>query len=606
MKHQQCDKCNKCSKYDNARFDYHRKMCNDCCDRYCNHYSTPKKEKCVPYCKTTKIETIQRGPKGEKGDNGCPTQIDSDELVAGYSVDNGGLIHPANAKYIEFNLIGGGGGGGNKLFEQLGLDIDGEAADDQSGHSISMNASGTIVVIGAPKNSGVNGPNSGHLRVYEYDGTNWIQLGQDIDGATGSELGFRVSINAEGTIIAGGAIRYDISGGADAGLVCIYEYNGTNWIQLGNNIEGAFAGDFFGHSVGLNDEGTIIVIGSTDADDNGSRSGNVRVYEYVASNWVQLGINIPGDAVNDQSGYSSSINAAGNIIAIGANANDGNGTSSGQVRIYEYDSSNNWVQLGSDIYGNAGDQVGTSVSLNSSGTIIAIGAAGAGYTFIYHYNGTEWFQMGTTINQEVAGDAAGWSVSINNLGTIVAIGAVFNDGNGTDSGHMRIYKYDGLDWFQLGQDIDGEVAGDFAGWTVSINAAGTIAAVGSFLNDGDASGNEYGHTRVYDIQNGAGLAGQEIKIKRKLPGNFSFTIGNGGGPGAKGMDTTLITPTGPIIAVGGEGNIRNSANGEQGYYDGYGAGGGFVNGSGGSDKAGDGTGLMGGAGASGYVLVTYS
>ena len=55
--------------------------------------------------------------------------------------------------------------------------------------------------------------------------------------------------------------------------------------------------------------------------------------------------------------------------------NDGNGNDAGHVRIYEY-SSGSWTQLGADIDGEAaGDHSGSSVSLSSDGTRVAIGAA---------------------------------------------------------------------------------------------------------------------------------------------------------------------------------------------------------------------------------------
>ena len=41
-------------------------------------------------------------------------------------------------------------------------------------------------------------------------------------------------------------------------------------------------------------------------------------------------------------------------------------------------------------------------------------------------------------------------------GTIVAIGAPYNDGNGSNSGHVRVYEYSGSSWSQLGADINGE------------------------------------------------------------------------------------------------------------------------------------------------------
>ena len=42
----------------------------------------------------------------------------------------------------------------NSSWQQLGTDIDGEAADDYSGYSVSLSADGSTVAIGAPSNDG--------------------------------------------------------------------------------------------------------------------------------------------------------------------------------------------------------------------------------------------------------------------------------------------------------------------------------------------------------------------------------------------------------------------------------------------------------------------
>jgi hypothetical protein len=59
---------------------------------------------------------------------------------------------------------------------QLGSDIDGEAAYDRFGYSVSMNSAGDRVAIGANQNDG-NGSNAGHVRVYAYSNSSWTQLG---------------------------------------------------------------------------------------------------------------------------------------------------------------------------------------------------------------------------------------------------------------------------------------------------------------------------------------------------------------------------------------------------------------------------------------------
>ena len=66
-------------------------------------------------------------------------------------------------------------------WSQLGTDIDGEAAGDNSGYSVSLSSDGTKVAIGATGND-ATGSNSGHVRVYEYSSSSWSQLGADIDG----------------------------------------------------------------------------------------------------------------------------------------------------------------------------------------------------------------------------------------------------------------------------------------------------------------------------------------------------------------------------------------------------------------------------------------
>ena len=82
-----------------------------------------------------------------------------------------------------------------------------EASNDRSGSSVSLSGDGTRVAIGAPYNSNGNGTNSGHVRVYELSGNNWTQLVSDIDGEAASDLsGESVSLSADGTRVAIGAI----------------------------------------------------------------------------------------------------------------------------------------------------------------------------------------------------------------------------------------------------------------------------------------------------------------------------------------------------------------------------------------------------------------
>ena len=64
----------------------------------------------------------------------------------------------------------------SQVWNQLGLDLDGEAANDRSGRSVSMSADGKTVAIGAFVNDG-NGTDAGHTRVYKLISGVWTQLG---------------------------------------------------------------------------------------------------------------------------------------------------------------------------------------------------------------------------------------------------------------------------------------------------------------------------------------------------------------------------------------------------------------------------------------------
>ena len=82
---------------------------------------------------------------------------------------------------------------------QVGADIDGEAVNDYSGHSVSISSDGTRVAIGAERNDGAGSDDAGHVRVYAESGGTWTQVGDDIDGeAVNDHSGYSVSMSSTG------------------------------------------------------------------------------------------------------------------------------------------------------------------------------------------------------------------------------------------------------------------------------------------------------------------------------------------------------------------------------------------------------------------------
>ena len=397
----------------------------------------------------------------------------------------------------------------NTNWEKNGTDIVGDPGTN-SGKSVSLSDTGTIVAIGTTLADG-NGTNSGQVRVYEYDGSTWNKIGQDINGEReGDKSGESVSLSGDGKTVAIGALSNNENGAAGifTGHVRVYEYDESSsiWNQIGQDIDGVTWYSYFGRSVSLSTNGRIIAIGADGIQNlfpNTPLPGQVCVYEYdePSSTWILLDQPIVGADPNDKFGCSASLNGDGTIVAIGAYQHD---SYRGHVRVYKYDGST-WNKIGQDIDGeNENDKFGCSVSLSENGSIVAIGAEyndgngnNSGRVQVYEYNesSSTWTQNGQDIDGEAPDDYSGGAVSLSSDGQRLAIGADGNDENGTNAGHVRVYEYDGSSWNQLGIDIDGDEEYDESGATVSLSGDGTSVAIGA-CNNSIANG-QAGQVRVY-------------------------------------------------------------------------------------------------------------
>ncbi len=379
---------------------------------------------------------------------------------------------------------------------QVGTDIDGEAEGDGSGSSVGISSDGSIVAIGAIFNEG-----KGHVRVYKNVDGSWLQVGADIDGeGEGDAFGSAVSLSANGSVVAIGA-RFNSGNGQKSGRVRVYRKEDESWVQVGADIDGEAAGDRFGSSVSISADGSIVAVGAPYNSGNGSESGHVRIYKNVNNTWIQEGNDIEGEAKDDWSGRSVSLSADGSVVAIGAPYNSGNGENSGHVRVYK-NQDGSWTQVGEDIDGaQEGERLGSSLSISADGSIVAIGAPlnnengeKSGQVRIFHYEQDSWQQMGNSIEGVAADNWLGWKVSLNSAGSVVAAGAPYNAAKGDETGHVRVYQYATGLWNLVGEDIEGEAAGDKFGWAVSLNGDGSVVCVGALANDGN--GSYAGHVRV--------------------------------------------------------------------------------------------------------------
>jgi len=382
-------------------------------------------------------------------------------------------------------------------WRQVGQSIVGEANIDQAGTSVSLSADGTVMAFGANLNDG-NGLASGSVRVYQYSIGTWTKVGQDIDGeAAFDEFGFSINLSSDGSIIAIGA-PYNDGMGNNAGHVRVYQINDGEWTQLGEDIDG-IEGDLSGYSVSLSSDGTVVAVGAPWNNDIGNLAGKVRVYHYN-STWEQLGADINGYIANDLFGTAVSINANGSIVAIGA-IGDG-GDNPGSASVYQI-INGVWTQIGQRVDGeSAGDLFGRAISLNLNGNVMAVGAerntgngSYAGHARVYRFANALWTQIGDDIDGE-ANDWSGHSVSLNSDGTRVAIGSPWSSTRATEAGKVRVYQNKNDSWIQIGNSIDGNI-NDNLGFSVSLSADGLIVATGAPGHDEKVKSVNEGYVNIY-------------------------------------------------------------------------------------------------------------
>ena len=94
-----------------------------------------------------------------------------------------------------------------------------------------------------PYNDG-NGANSGHTRIYDWNGTDWVQRGNDFDGEAEHDLSFvhfalhRRQHCRHRCPLQRRRCWRRLDNVEKKGHTRIYHWNGTDWNQLGSDIDG--------------------------------------------------------------------------------------------------------------------------------------------------------------------------------------------------------------------------------------------------------------------------------------------------------------------------------------------------------------------------------
>jgi hypothetical protein len=355
----------------------------------------------------------------------------------------------------------------------------GDDAGDSLGWAVALSADARTLVVGAP---GVyqDDKKRGYVEVYYRHDV--MELGRTIHGlAVGDLFGYSIDIAADGKILAIGSPG-NWEKNDRPGYVRVYHQEssddlGSSWKRLGQDITGEVIGDEFGRFVSLSDDGKTLAVG---------QEGRVQIYQFEgdSTSWKQLGQDIDGEEL--------SLSGDGKMVAIGAPWNSENGKYSGCVKVYRIDSEMlRWEQQGQTIYGEATfDLIGWFVDISAGGR--------PGYVRVYHLEigddlGFIWKTHGQDITGGTIGDQYGFSGSLSNDGNTVAVGAYYS---GDEKGHVGIYRMDNS---SLAWTRQGEVVRDDAAYSrqtsLSLSEDGNTVVIGSYGNDGN--GTDSGQVRIF-------------------------------------------------------------------------------------------------------------
>ncbi|WP_264408092.1 hypothetical protein [Vibrio owensii] len=305
--------------------------------------------------------------------------------------------------------------------------------------------------------------------------------------------------------------------------------------------------DNYGNAVAVSNDGSTIAVSafkeSGIANDptanSAALSGAVYVYRKTNGIWNEVAyLKAPNADDKDEFGYAIALSGDGNTLAVStineassATGIDGNqfdnlAPASGAVYLY-VNSGSSWQSQAyiKSSNSNLVDSFGFSVSLDSGGTTLLVGAPGesssaqsingdetdntgslSGAAYVFELQNNQWAQtayLKSTNSDKL--DSFGYDVSLSEDGLTAIVGSPGEDSNTTsvngdemdnssdNSGAAYVFVHNGTTWTQdsylKASNSDSE---DQFGHSVDVNSDGTVIAIGAFneASDSEINGNE--------------------------------------------------------------------------------------------------------------------
>ena len=358
------------------------------------------------------------------------------------------------------------------------------------GTSLAISPDGNQAIVGAP------GTTNGAIYAFKYINNQWLYWATQ--AGSSEKLGTSVAITNGGIVASGGPTKT-----MNTGEVLVYTVNNVSgFTAVGSAVTGLGAQqDKVGTSVALDSTGTILAVGAPQVSSAGTLLGSVTgagapllTYTSPGYTFGTLLLVLGGSSPGTMTIGGNTIAAGQKFYFVGAsattatlytiNADGSKGASApvvagtgvgsitftvygiGYAKIYRF-AAGTWTADTTDMmFGTQQSLFGTSVSLNSAGNILAVGAPGtstaSGYVKVFTYSASAW-SLTATITTSSPSDTFGTSVSLNPAGTSLAVGS-------PSGGYVRVYQSSAGVWPAYSGNTYG-----YTDATTSINLGQSVA-----------------------------------------------------------------------------------------------------------------------------------
>ncbi|MCW2351804.1 YDG domain-containing protein [Sphingobium sp. B12D2B] len=448
--------------------------------------------------------------------------------------------------------------------------VPGIDAQDFFGNSVSLNAAGDRLAVGARFDRGAanDRDRAGATHLFSFSGATFenpllegtigagyraqagtpkdIPVEYQVPTLSNDRFGFSVAFNASGDRLAVGAVGDDgINDDVlDAGAVYLFDLSGGNLANAtlaakigagyagGNNRDiGLGSDDRFGSSVALNGAGDRLAVGApgdAGAADNNPETGAVYLFSFndpavafgsgALEGIIGLGyldskdrneIRLEDD---DRFGSAVALNNAGNQLIVGAPGDDGGDNATDEAgAVYKY-------RFDDDVFSN----------------VVRLGTLGAAY----YNNGDGLEALGS-------GHQFGSSVALSGSGNVMAVGSPGNEGanfDSSDAGAVYTYQFPLTNLLDetlhaiLGRDYAmpaglGLVvsAGERFGSAVALDDAGIKLAVGSrsYSDSSNANVGKVSLIEFGDTSHMSAALTSTIGLNQTAPGDVDLAVAPG-------------------------------------------------------------------------------